>query len=306
VELIRHVAALRVLCALGGAQSFSAAAAELGISQSAVSQHVAALERQVGLQLVQRDTRPVDLTPAGVVLAEHGAAVLARLEAASEQLAEIAGQRSRRLRVGGFPTSLATFVPAALRLLSRRLPDLSLVVVDDHVQGLIPRLLRHELDVAVVFDDSHEPELSNYHEIELTHLMVDRYRLLLPRSHPLARSTRDLDLADLANQTWVGGAAASTWFQIVRRACRTAGFDPRVALASDDHVAVQAFVAAELGIAVVPGLVTARRVPGVQVRELRGECPTREILAARPAGPFASEAATTIITLLQEVTSQMD
>jgi len=266
---------------------------------------VAALERQVGLQLVQRDTRPVDLTPAGVVLAGHGAAVLARLEAASAQLDEIAGQRSRRLRVGGFPTSLATFVPTALRLLRQRMPDVSLVVVDDHVQGLVPRLMRHELDVALVFDDTHKPTLTEHREIELTRLTVDRYRLLLPRSHPLARSTRELELADLAQEPWVGGAASSTWFQIVRRACRSAGFDPKVVLASDDHVAVQAFVAAGLGIAVVPGLVTARRVPGVQVRELHGGCPTREILAARPAGPFAPEPATTIIALLQQVTAPM-
>ncbi|MET1133329.1 MAG: LysR family transcriptional regulator, partial [Aeromicrobium sp.] len=146
---MRSVSSLRVLAALDGADSFSAAADELGMSQSAVSQHIAALEQQVGLPLVQRGTRPVDVTVAGRVLAGHAAAVLARLEAAGLDLAELAGHHHRRLRVGGFPTALATFVPRALALLASQSPDVTFTVVDDHLQGLVPRLLNRELDVAL-------------------------------------------------------------------------------------------------------------------------------------------------------------
>lgn len=305
MELIRSVSSLRVLAALDGADSFSAAADDLGMSQSAVSQHIASLEQQVGLPLVQRGTRPVDVTVAGRVLAAHAHAVLARLDAAGLDLAELAGAHHRRLRVGGFPTALATFVPRALALLARRSPEVTFTVVEDHLQGLVPRLLNRELDVALVFDDASDPRLPGPAEgLELTPLFRDPYRLLLPRAHPLAGRDGVLALADLQSETWVGGGPASTWFQIVRGHCRAAGYEPRVGIASDDYLAVQAFVAAGLGVAVVPGLVASRRIAGVEVRVLHGPTPTREVLAACPVDPFRPAAATTMVELLRQVTAR--
>ncbi|SKB09112.1 LysR family transcriptional regulator [Aeromicrobium choanae] len=301
---MRSVSSLRVLAALDGADSFSAAADRLGMSQSAVSQHVAALEQQVGLPLVQRGTRPVDVTVAGRVLAGHATAVLARLEAAGLDLEELAGHHHRRLRVGGFPTALATFVPRALALLAIQSPDVTFTVVDDHLQGLVPRLLNRELDVALVFDDSVERRLPGLDDgVELTSLFLDPYRLLVPRSHRLAARKGALSLADLDQETWVGGGSASTWFQIVRGRCRAVGFEPRVGIASDDYLAVQAFVAAGLGIAVVPGLVASRRIAGVEVRMLQDPAPTREVMVACPVDPFRPAAATTMVALLRRVTA---
>ena len=302
MQLIRLVPSIRVLSAVGRSDSFSAAAAALGMTQSAVSQHIATLEKQVGQSLVIRSTRPVELTRAGSVLAEHGDAILGRLDAAGLDLDEIGARRDRRLRLGGFPTALATFVPQALALLHRQQPQVSLVVVDDHVQGLLPRLLRRELDVAVVFDDAGAPTLENLaDELRLTPLFEDAYRLLVPRGHRWADEERYPAIADLADETWIGGGPASTWFQIVRRACATAGFEPKVGLVSDDHLAVQAFVAAGLGVAMVPGLVASRRIAGVQARSLRGPTPRRTIVAACPSGQFRPAAAVTMVALLQQV-----
>lgn len=303
MELIRLVPSIRVLSAVGRSDTFSAAATTLGMTQSAVSQHIATLEKQVGQSLVRRSTRPVELTRAGSVLAEHGDAVLARLDAAGLDLDEIGARSQRRLRMGGFPTALATFVPPALALLHRQQPEVSLVVVDDHVQGLLPRLLRRELDVAVVFDDVEAPSLPGLaEELTLTALFVDPYRLLVPRNHRWAREEQHPAFADLADETWIGGGPTSTWFQIVRRACVGAGFEPRVGLTSDDYLAVQSFVAAGLGVAMVPGLVASHRISGVQVRSLRGPTPRRNIVAACPAGPYRPAAATTMVALLEQVT----
>jgi DNA-binding transcriptional LysR family regulator len=142
-------------------------------SPLSVSQHIVTLEKQVGQSLVHQSTRPVELTHAGSVLAEHGDAVLVRLDAARLDLDEIGARRDQRLRMGGFPTALATFVPQALALLHRQHPQVSLVVVDDHVQGFLPRLLRRELDVAVVFDDAAAPSLPNLaDELRLTPFSV--------------------------------------------------------------------------------------------------------------------------------------
>src|SRR6185312_8138212 len=95
---------LRVLSEVAAQGSFSAAAQGLALTQSAVSQHVAALEREIGLPLVERSTRPVQLTEAGYALSRHATGIFARLDGAEQELAEIAGRRHGRLRLGSFPT----------------------------------------------------------------------------------------------------------------------------------------------------------------------------------------------------------
>jgi DNA-binding transcriptional LysR family regulator len=301
VELIQHVRSLRVLLAVADAGSFSAAAAALGLTQSAVSQHVAALERAAGLTLLERGTRPVGLTEAGYTLADHARAVVARLDSAEQQLAEIAGARAGRLRFGSFPTALATFVPAALRRFRRSHPTIALTVVDDHLQRLLPRLAERELDVALVYEHA---ALRGHAaaDVDRVDLFRDRYRLVVPRGHRLAGAAGTVRLADLAQETWVGGTSTSSWFRIVRSACRAAGFDPKVSLTSDDAVAVQAFVSAGLGVAVIPGLAVRRPLPGVVAHDLSADAPARTISAVRPRDAYQPPAGAVMIDILQAVT----
>src|ERR671920_395733 len=134
---VRRMKVLREVAARG---SFSAAAEALAFTQSAVSQQVAALERETGTRLVERGVRPVRLTEAGRALMAHAEAVLARLDEAEQELGELAGLRRGRLRLASFPTAIATLVPRAVAEFSRRHPDVDLTVIDDHGQGLIPRL----------------------------------------------------------------------------------------------------------------------------------------------------------------------
>src|SRR4051794_19212104 len=177
MKLIGHVRAIRALCEVQARGSFSAAADALGLTQSAVSQHVAGLEREAGQPLVERGTRPTELTEAGRVLVRHGAAIVARLDDAEQELGELAGRRSGRLRFGSFPTALTTFVPSALARLRREHPAVVLTVVDDHMPGLLPRLTDGTLDLAVVFDHELFPaEASVLHHVPL---FDDPYRALL-------------------------------------------------------------------------------------------------------------------------------
>ena len=302
MQLIRSLVGVRVLAAVDDSGSYSRAAAALGVTQSAVSQHVAALERLVGQPLVEPRSRPVQLTVAGRVLAEHGRAAVARLEAAERDLDELARRRVARIRLGSFPTALATFVPRAVRRLRARQPDVSIWLVDDHMQGLWPRLHRREIDVALIFTDPPQPTVEGF---VVTPLFVDRYAILLPRGHRLAEPSRPLRLRDLAEDTWVGGGPGSTWFRLVSGACRVEGFEPRVGLVSDDHVAVQAFVQAGMGVAVVPGLAAVRRVPGVEVRSIVGPRPAREIAAAYPEGTFVSAGVLAMVEALHAVTRRV-
>src|SRR6266508_6668408 len=176
---------LRVLREVAARGSFSAAAAALAFTQPAVSQQVAALERETATRLIERGVRPVRLTESGTALLAHAEAVLARLEEAQQELGEIAGLRRGRLRIASFPTAIATLVPRAVARFSQRHPDVELTVLDDHLQGLLPRLARWELDLALIYEHEALPEPGV--ELERTHLFDDPFDLVLPDGHPLTR-----------------------------------------------------------------------------------------------------------------------
>jgi DNA-binding transcriptional LysR family regulator len=110
------------------------------------------------------------------------------------------------------------------------------------------------------------------------------------------------DLAALADEPWVGGLPGAAWFRIVRESCRAAGFDPEVRFASDDYVAVQAFVAAGLGVAVIPGLAVEAPLAGTAVVRVRSGVPTRRVVAVRPEDAFPAPSAQAMVDALVAAT----
>jgi DNA-binding transcriptional LysR family regulator len=287
---------LRVLREVAARGSFSAAATALAFTQSAVSQQVAALERETGTRLVERGVRPVRLTDAGRALMAHTEAVLARLDEAEQELGELAGLRRGRLRLASFPTAIATLVPRAVAEFRRRHPDVDLTVVDDHHQGVLRRLARWELDLALVYDHASlpEPEVP----VERSHLLDDPFDLVVPNGHPLAGRT-SAAVEELAGETWIGGTPHGAYASIVLHSCRAAGFEPRVVFGSDDYNAVQAFVAVGLGVALLPRLALTVPRPGL-ARVVLDDPPVREIAAARLAASFRSAAAASMLSVLEE------
>src|SRR5262245_37435858 len=209
---------LRVLSEVAERGSFSAAADALQLTQSAVSQHVAALEREVGLPLVERGMRPVELTEAGHALTRHAAGVFARLDVAEQELGEIAGRRRGRLRFGSFPTALSTFVPRAFQRFRRREASVTLTVLALPLQTLLPRLEAHQLDLALIYAHDALPGF-DAHGLARTPLCDDDYHAVLPARHRLAQHP-ELALSDLADEVWIGGTPASAWFGIVLHHCR--------------------------------------------------------------------------------------
>src|SRR5919198_5037137 len=175
---------LRVLSEVAARGSFSAAAQALTLTQSAVSQHVAALEREVGLPLVERGTRPVELTEAGYALTRHATGIFARLDGAEQELEEIARRRHGRLRFGSVRTALSTFVPAAFADFRRKHPEVTLTVVDDSLQRLLPRIEAGELDLALIYDHDALPDVAA-RDFERIPLLDDPFQAVLPAGHRL-------------------------------------------------------------------------------------------------------------------------
>jgi DNA-binding transcriptional LysR family regulator len=295
---------LRVFSEVAARGSFSAAADALTLTQSAVSQHITALEREVGLPLIERGTRPVELTEAGYALTRHATGIFARLDGAEQELGEIAGRRLGRLRFGTFPTALATLVPPAFAAFRRAHPEVTLTVVDDHLQRLIPRLEAGELDLALIYDHEAIPDISA-RDLERIPLMDDVFQAVLPAGHRLARRRRTLELSELSGEPWIGGAPTSAWYRIAMDACRRAGFTPQADFASDDHIAVQALVVAGLGVSVIPGLAVVHPLPGLAVRKLSSGAPRRHISAARPRDAYHGVAVTAMIDSLRRASQAL-
>jgi DNA-binding transcriptional LysR family regulator len=295
---VRRMRVLREVAARG---SFSAAAEALSFTQSAVSQHVAALEREAGTQLVERRRSGVRLTEAGSLLVGHADAILARIECAEEELAALAGLRGGRLRLISFQSGGSTLAPRAVAHFHERHPGVELSMLEAEPDEAVGRLRAGEVDLALVYDHDSTPGLLPA-ELELTHLLDDRYDAILPAGHDLAGRTR-LSLEDLAEQPWVCSTSACGCRRITESVCREAGFEPRVAFEADETLAAQALVAAGLGVTLLPQLALTAAHPGVVARRLTNP-PTRRVWAARLEGAYASPASDAMVQTLRDVAEE--
>src|SRR5215472_15986188 len=153
-----NVGRLRVLREVAYRGSFSAAAAALSYTQSAVSQQISALEAETGMTLLERRPRGVSLTAAGQRLVGHAEGILAQLEAAEAALSAIAGLRGGRLRMASFPTAGATLMPLAIATVRASYPDVELTLAEGEPDEILPRLRAGELDLALLFEfEGEEP-----------------------------------------------------------------------------------------------------------------------------------------------------
>ncbi len=296
-----NVVRLKILKEVAYRGSFSAAAAALSYTQSAVSQQIAALEGEAGMALLERHPRGVSLTAAGQTLVGHAEGILARLDAAEASLATIAGLRGGRLRVASFPTAGATLMPLAIASFRSAYPAVELTLVEGEPEDVAPRLRAGELDLALLFEFAGE-ELGR-EELTRTSLLEDPMYLALPHEHPLAARAR-LRLEDLAGEAWVQTARASACARHVVRSCRAAGFEPNVAFESDDYQTVQGLVAAGVGVALIPELAFFDRPPtreDIAIRSLSPAPPVRQVIAALPAGARLVPAAPAMLGMLEAV-----
>jgi molybdate transport repressor ModE-like protein len=284
---VLDVTRLRVLAAVARLGSVTAAAQELGYSQPAISHHLARLERETGARLVQRVGRGIRLTGAGRQLADRAEEIIGRLGAAEAELAAHSGLRAGRVRLAAFPSALATVVPRAAAAFTAGHPGVELGFVEAEPPEALRMLRAGEVDVAVVFEYPDDPGRAEP-GVRRTPLLAEPLYLVTPAGHP----TR---LTDHADADWIGGCERCR-SHLVRR-CVAEGFSPRIAFTTDDYVAVQALVAAGLGVTILPELaLTAHRLPGIRASRLTGA--GRDVWAARYGEPPDPPATTALVDLL--------
>jgi DNA-binding transcriptional LysR family regulator len=275
---VRRMRVLREVALRG---SLAAAAEALSFTPSAVSQQVAKLEREAGVALVRRGPRSVHLTEAGRVLVEHAEGILERLAAAEAELRELAGAEPV-FRLGSITSAAASVLPDALARFASLRPEIEVTVVELDPLVSLSLLRSRELDAAVVFEYDYVP-LPVDERLELDQLLEEELRALLPATHPAARQ-RSVRLLDLAGETWISSTSRSSCHPFTERACRAAGFEPRIGFEFDDYAALQSHVAAGGGVGMAPELALGRPNPGVAVRPIAFGAPKRRVLIAWRAG----------------------
>jgi len=250
---------LRLLLELSRRGTITAVAEALAYTPSAVSQQLAALEREAGVPLLERAGRRVALTPAGAVLAGYAGSVFAVLEEASAALAATRASLTGPLRVGAFPTAARTILPPALVALGRDHPGLELMVTELDPVAVPGALRAGAIDVALTFVYDYVPAEPDP-ALDTEPLLEETVYLATAASQCGAAATSIQDWRDAA---WIAGSPDTLCHTMVIRACQACGFTPRIRHHADDFATVLALVAAGQGVSLIPQLGVTGTPPGV-------------------------------------------
>jgi DNA-binding transcriptional LysR family regulator len=267
---------LRIFAAVAEEGSFTAAADKLYLSQSAVSQQMAILEREVGLSLMERVPRGIRLTPAGVLLAERAKSLLSAMSGIEQEMHRLAN-RPAQVRLGAFPTAGAHLIPLTVQAYTQRHPNAQITISPAHA-GEVASLLREgAIHVGLVWDYDFAPRPEDA-GLDRVHLLNDPLRVVLSKSHPLA-DRREIALVELAEEPWVVREHRAPYADAFETMCRIAGFEPHVVFRAEDYQSAQGLVAAGIGVSLVPELSLTARRPDVVTRALSTPTFVRRIAA---------------------------
>lgn len=267
---------MQVLRAVVSSGSVTGAATVLGYTPSAVSQQIAALEKEARTDLLERVGRGVRPTAAGLLLTEYADTISRQVAEAETALADLLAGRTGRLSVRYFATAGASLVAPAVARLRTEHPGVQIELKLIDPEDPLPDVREGRADLALVVG----PRASGQEGVRFLHLLDDPYLAVLPEGHHLAHA-EELEMSDLAEEPWVGSEWPGPCLDAQLTACETAGFRPRFVVESEDYVTAQGFVAAGLGVSLIPRLGLGVGVrPGVVVRELRSPQPARSIYAA--------------------------
>lgn len=261
---------LRIIRAIDETGSLTAASRLLGVSQPAISQHLQRAESKLGIPLVVRAGRNIQLTDAGRVLAASATDALAIVDGAFEAIDALAHMRTRTVRLVGFPSASSTLVPALLSTLKQRSPGLTIRYSEEEPPEAIEMVESGECDLGLIFSypgEGPRGERADRTRLRLANLFDDELQLVLPRDHPLA-SEPTVDAIALEEDSWIAGCPKCRGNLL--HYCQRVGFAPDIAFETDNAAAVMGMVASGFGVALLPRLVlTTTAIPdSVVVRDI--------------------------------------
>ena len=292
----RRLAVLREFAAQG---TIASAAEALAFTPSAVSQQLAQLQREAGVELFRKSGRRLELTDAGRTLVERAGELLARVEEVEAELAAQAQDVRGTVRVAAFQTALAALALPALEALADAHPALRVELVEAEAEDSLPLLARGALDVVVAEEYEHAPR-PRLPGLRRDYLEPDPMLLALPR----AAADGPVALAGLADRTWATARAGTAYADMFDRLCRSVGgFEPDVRYRVNDMQLLLALVATGRAAAIVPAL---GRPEGVTVRPIAEGRFSRALFVATRAGDRARPSTAAVVAAIQSVSEIRD
>lgn len=259
-------------------RSFSRAAEQLSLTQPSVSHQVAALETEIGLRLLDRGPGGLALTPAGEVLLEHADHIAWRLAMAETQIGELDRGHRQQIRLGAFPTALSSFIPAAIGRLRAAHREVQVLVTEVTPRRLEEPLLRGEFDIAIAYQDTTE-DRREFEACEQIDLLQETFLVGMPSTHRLANGSGPVPLLEFADDDWIMPSTDG----FLAKACRDAGFEPRIVSITTDPIATRGLISRGVGVGWVPSLL-AEDLPKAVMRSVEGPMRRRDIFALLPPG----------------------
>ena len=267
---------LAYFVAVARTRHFTRAAELSRVTQPSLSKQIRSLERELGAPLFSRVRGNITLTPAGETLLPLAQRMLTDLETARREVAELAGARRGRVRLGATPSLCAGLLADVLADFHRRFPGIELQVEESGSRDLIRSLGRGELDMALIILplQSRDPELST------TPILRENLVVASPMSQPSPNGRASIRITELKDRPLVMFRRGYDVREATLRACRAAGFEPELAVEGGEMDAVLRFVEAGLGLAVVPSMVLKNR-PGLRGTPLARPRLLRTVALAR-------------------------
>lgn len=266
---------LRYFVAVAEERHITRAAERLGMQQPPLSQQIAAMERQLGVQLFHRKARGVELTAAGQTLFGEARAILARLSAAKEKTQRVARGEQGHLCLGVAPT--AAFHPIVLRAIHAfraAFPLSSLTLEEALSDAVFTRMEADQMDIAFIRTSAVDAKL-----FAARHLLDEETLVALPVRHALAEGEAPVSIEQLSGETFVlYGPRGTGFYDSTVAACRAAGFEPRIGQLTPRFTSALGLVAAGFGVSLVPACLRNMPLTGVAYRNLAGRSKPKAVL----------------------------
>ncbi|WP_274650533.1 LysR family transcriptional regulator [Paenibacillus humicola] len=286
---------LQYVIQIAAEKNFSRAAEKLHIAQPSLSQQLSKLEKEIGVLLFRRTTNSVELTHAGSVFVEKAQTILDSVEQLKQELDDLAHMRKGRLVVGSLPITGSHVLPLVLPVFGQRYPEIEVVLMEDSSSRLEQLTASGQTDLCLLSLPLQEPTLTWQPLIE------EEICLALPPGHALAERGLPVPIAELSSEPFVILKKGQGFRQIVLELCGKSGFEPRIVFESGNIETVQSLVAAGMGIAFVPKMVTrAKWTELAPVYVPLAESPSRTLVAASRKGRYLSKAAEAFIDTMRE------
>jgi len=276
-------------------KNFSRAAEKLHIAQPSLSQQLSKLEQELNVMLFRRTTNNVEPTEAGEVFVEKAQHILDAVEQLRQEMDDMAQMRKGKLVVGTLPITGAHILPHVLPRFGKQYPQIEVVLVEDTTAKLEQLTASGGTDVSLLTLPLIDANLS------CEPYMEEEICLAVPRNHPLTHKTEPIDLIALKDEPFIALKRGQGFRQITVDLCEQAGFSPNIVFESTNIDTVQALVAAEMGIAFVPNMLTKTPNHDYTPAYLRIKShPTRTLVIASRKGRYLSKAAQAFIATLKE------